>query len=259
MRDLGIIFGHDFWTRFLECVLFFWRDIELTTYFFRSNSFEWMSVDVRPLLHLDVRQLINHDDIEADIMQGLVHLQLHRRAKSLRRFRTHHSDENAKQLLRPGTLAHIFLPLVTHILYETEKSSDYVIVDEAIATIASISSHLPWSRYYSVIRLLLVQLQRRPEKEKVLMKAVCASIESFHFDCTESVVALKVITASSSSSNSTSNEENDGNQEVEAEEEEALKEIVDKHSAQEKEEAAATVVEEEEGEEGKEEEGRRRV
>jgi len=52
---------------------------------------------------LDVRQLINHDDIEADIMQGLVHLQLHRRAKSLRRFRTHHSDQDAKQLLRPGT------------------------------------------------------------------------------------------------------------------------------------------------------------
>ena len=91
----------------------------------------------------------------------------------------------------PGTLAHIFLPLVTHVLYETEKSSDYVIVDEAIATIASISSHLPWSRYYSVIRLLLVQLQRRPEKEKVLMKAVCASIESFHFDCTEAAATQK--------------------------------------------------------------------
>ena len=28
--------------------------------------------------------------------------------------------------------AHIFLPLVTHILYETEKASDYIIVDEAI-------------------------------------------------------------------------------------------------------------------------------
>ena len=88
-------------------------------------------------------------------------------------------------------MAHIFLPLVTHVLYETEKSSDYVIVDEAIATIASISSHLPWSRYYSVIRLLLVQLQRRPEKEKVLMKAVCASIESFHFDCTEAAATQK--------------------------------------------------------------------
>ena len=78
-----------------------------------------------------------------------------------------------------------FLPLVTHVLYETEKNDHFVIVDEAIATIASITAHLPWSRYYSVLRLLLVQLQRKPEKEKVLIKAVCASIESFHFDCTE--------------------------------------------------------------------------
>ena len=150
-----------------------------------GEAFEWMNMDERPLLHLDVRLLRNKTDEEADILHGLTHLQLHRRAKSLRRFRAHHTDGNAENILRPGTLAHIFLPLVTHILYETEKSSDYVIVDEAISTIASITAHLPWSRYYSVLRLLLVQLQRRPEKEKVLIKAVCASIESFHFDCSE--------------------------------------------------------------------------
>ena len=48
-------------------------------------------------------------------------------------------------------------------LYETEKASDYIIVDEAIATISSIARHLPWSRYYSVIRLLFAQLQRRTD------------------------------------------------------------------------------------------------
>ena len=148
-----------------------------------SSAFENQPIDKFPLLHLDIRYLINKTDVEADILQGLIHLQMHRRAKALRRFRANHSDVGAVKILQPSTLSHIFLPLVTHILYETEKASDYIIVDEAITTISSISRHLPWSRYYSVIRLLFAQLQRRSDKEKVFIKAICACIDAFHFHC----------------------------------------------------------------------------
>ena len=85
------------------------------------------------------------------------------------------------------TLVHVLLPLALHPLTSEDfKKKDHLsLLQESAAFIGAIALHLPWSAYLGIIKTLLKQLDRqKTEKEKVLLTALCAVLDAFHFDLT---------------------------------------------------------------------------
>ena len=145
-----------------------------------------------PHLYGDLFILIRDDDVEQDFFLNITHLQIHRRAKALTRLRKLLNDEDPTNVNKecPFTLqslANILLPLATHPIYESTKSVEESFALEAVATIGAITRHLTWSRYQSSIWNLLLQLPRYPDQERYMIGALCAMLDSFHFD-TESII-----------------------------------------------------------------------
>ena len=70
---------------------------------------------------------------------------------------------------------------------------------QAAAFAGAVGLHLRWSHYLATMRTLLKQLDRgKPEKEKVLLTALCAVLDAFHYNLSgaraaEAKSAIKLI------------------------------------------------------------------
>ena len=147
-----------------------------------AKSFAPCKIDDYPLLHLDLRYLFDTDDKDQDVFLNLMHVQVHRRARALQKFRTIVGSLNA------NTVTSVFLPLIIHDLHEANKASENVLIEESILTVQAIAEKLPWSRYSNILRMLLTQLKNHPDREKLLIKAVSAIVDAFHFDMSATVM-----------------------------------------------------------------------
>ena len=150
-----------------------------------AEGFMDCKVETYPLLHLDLRYLFN-TDADQDIFVNMMHVQVHRRARALQKFRS------KLDVLKTNTVTNIFLPLVIHDLYEANKASENVLIEESILTIQTIAGRLPWSRYSNVLRMLLTQLTNNSEREKLLIKTIGAIVDAFHFDMSDMIIKTLV-------------------------------------------------------------------
>ena len=160
--------------------------------------------------------MLIHIDPDQDFFENINHMQLHRRVKAFGKLRTflvtcaataaasttaatsegsesshnNNKNSNGSVLTCPfslPTLVHVLLPLALHPLTSEEfKKKDHLtLLQESAAFIGAIALHLPWTSYLGVIKTLLKQLDRQKvEKEKVLLTALCAVLDAFHFDLT---------------------------------------------------------------------------
>ncbi|KAI9189964.1 U3 snoRNP protein [Blastocladiella emersonii ATCC 22665] len=131
------------------------------------------SLDMEPFS--DMTRLLPQDaSDESSFFENVYHIQLHRRQRALVRLRDHVPH------LRPATLNYVLLPIVSRAL----DSKDPNVATEAIATITAITRNLPWASYYLALRNFFSQLRAQPEKrrEKVLLRAVVAVLDGFHFE-----------------------------------------------------------------------------
>ncbi|KAF9584653.1 U3 snoRNP protein [Lunasporangiospora selenospora] len=126
----------------------------------------------------DMVSLLAGGDEEASFFTNIYHIQLHRRIRALNRF----SEECAKGTFRSSTLTHVFAPLVSHFIFEADKSTDHNLVNEAISTVGVIASRLPWNAYYSMLRKYLKLIPRKSDLEKALVRMVISILDNFHFD-----------------------------------------------------------------------------
>ncbi|ORZ39335.1 armadillo-type protein [Catenaria anguillulae PL171] len=143
---------------------------------------EWSKVLLACVQHLghmdafaDMVPLLPRDATdESGFFENIYHIQTHRRQRALVRLREYIPK------IRAATLNHVFLPLMTHVL--THKDSN--LVTEAVLTITAITKCLPWGSYYLTLRKFFNQLRAQPEKkrEKLLMRAVVAILDGFHFE-----------------------------------------------------------------------------
>jgi hypothetical protein len=135
---------------------------------------------------------LQHIDPDQDFFENINHMQLHRRVRAFARVRAlltaAHAGPAGDASTCPfsqSSLTHVLLPLALHPLASEEfKKKDHLsLLQECAAFIGAIAAHLPWSPYFAVIKTLLKQLDRqKAEKEKVLLTALCAVLDAFHFD-----------------------------------------------------------------------------
>lgn len=147
---------------------------------------EWRQ---QPLLFPDLCVLVNTSDGEADFFANFVHLQAHRRVRALTRLR--------KQLpgldIADNSVVHVLLPLVLHGVYESTKTTEQEYLKESIAMLGALAKRLSWSHYSRLLRQLVEQTTAKPLLRKPLLRAACAVIDNFHFDCSSGTKVLKAL------------------------------------------------------------------
>ncbi|KAI9336805.1 armadillo-type protein [Obelidium mucronatum] len=125
----------------------------------------------------DLVVLLADGDDEAAFFSNIYHMQIHRRIRSMKRL----ADICSTGALSQSNVANIFLPLVTHVIFDNDRQTDFSIISEAISTIAACANCLSWGKYYDLVKRFLKAISRRPTLEKELIRVVVAVLENFKF------------------------------------------------------------------------------
>ncbi|KAL0573671.1 U3 snoRNP protein [Marasmius crinis-equi] len=124
----------------------------------------------------DMRCLLAGGDEEANFFNNILHVQLHRRSRALRRL----ADQCDENPMRNSTLSDIFLPLIANYIVPT-STMDHHLVNDAINTTGRLAKHLSWSSYHALIQKYLRLSKAKDEAERVYVRTLVAVLENFHF------------------------------------------------------------------------------
>ncbi|ORX41456.1 hypothetical protein BCR36DRAFT_339402 [Piromyces finnis] len=126
----------------------------------------------------DMVPLLAGDDEEANFFNNIYHMQIHRRIRALKRL----TDELKTGNVNPRNISNIFVPIVNHFIYESDKSSEHNLINEAINTIGVASAYLTWGQYYTLVKNTLVNIKKKQQLEKVLIRVILTVLDNFHYD-----------------------------------------------------------------------------
>ena len=136
----------------------------------------------------EMRHLLEGGDEEANFFNNILHVQVHRRSRALRRLADHCDQGN----FRSSTLADIFIPLVGNYIMST-TSIDHHLVNDAILATGRMAKHLSWGAYHGLVQKYLKLSRVRDESERVYVRALVALLENFHFPMEELVPNLDIV------------------------------------------------------------------
>jgi U3 small nucleolar RNA-associated protein 20 len=149
----------------------------------------------------EMRHLLEGGDEEANFFNNILHVQVHRRSRALRRLADHCEQGN----LRSSTLVDIFIPLVGNYIMST-SSVDHHLVNDAILATGRMAKHISWGAYHGLVQKYLKLSRVRDESERVYVRALVALLENFHFPMEEVVPSLDTVNEDAA--------EDDGDEEI---------------------------------------------
>jgi len=126
----------------------------------------------------DMVPLLAGDDEEANFFNNIYHMQIHRRIRALKRL----TEELKTGNVNPRNISNIFVPIVNHFIYESDKSSEHNLINEAINTIGVASAYLTWGQYYTLVKNTLANIKKKQQLEKVLIRVILIVLDNFHYD-----------------------------------------------------------------------------
>ncbi|OUM64553.1 hypothetical protein PIROE2DRAFT_66197 [Piromyces sp. E2] len=126
----------------------------------------------------DMVSLLAGDDEEANFFNNIYHMQIHRRIRALKRL----TDELKTGNVNPRNISNIFVPIVNHFIYESDKSNEHNLINEAINTIGVASAYLTWGQYYTLVKNTLANIKKKQQLEKVLIRVILIVLDNFHYD-----------------------------------------------------------------------------
>ena len=131
----------------------------------------------------EMRVLLEGGDEEANFFNNILHIQVHRRSRALRRL----ADHCEAGQLRSTTIAEIFVPLVGNYITST-SSIDHHLVNDAILATGRMAKQLPWGSYYALVQKYLKLSRVKDESERVYLRALVALLDNFHFPMEDVVI-----------------------------------------------------------------------
>ncbi|KAJ8506605.1 hypothetical protein OPV22_007491 [Ensete ventricosum] len=144
---------------------------------------EWIAVLRDMVYHFQGLPSLNSyrplcsEDPEVDFFNNILHLQIHRRRRALSRFRNVLGAGN----LTEDVILKVFLPLFFNMLIDVQDGKGEDIRNACMETLASISGHMHWEPYRSFLMRCFKEMIRRPDKQKILLRLICAILDMFHF------------------------------------------------------------------------------
>ncbi|KAL9127564.1 MAG: hypothetical protein Q9217_003581 [Psora testacea] len=118
--------------------------------------------------------LVNNDD-EASFFTNILHIQQHRRLRALRRLAT----EASKTQLRSSNVAHFFVPLIEHFIFDkADDEAAYNLSAESVTVIGALAAWLEWPQYKAIFRRFSSYIQTKPEVERSIFKLLGVVIDA---------------------------------------------------------------------------------
>ncbi|XP_073124564.1 uncharacterized protein [Henckelia pumila] len=126
---------------------------------------------------LDSYRALCSDDAEQDFFNNIVHLQKHRRAKALSRFRNIFTSEKLSEVITNKVL----VPLFFGMLLNLQDGKDEHVRHACLDALASVSSSMKWKQYYALLIRCFRYIQLKPDKKSPLLRLVSSILDHFHF------------------------------------------------------------------------------
>ncbi|KAH9312457.1 hypothetical protein KI387_027492, partial [Taxus chinensis] len=144
---------------------------------------EWMAllgamvIKLPDITNLNEFKLLCSKDVEVDFFNNILHIQKHRRAKAMARFRNVVDAGN----LSEETLMQIFVPLFFSLLFEARSDKEGHVISSCIETLASISGRIRWESYFSLLMRCFRLMTSKHDTNKILVRLICALLDKFCF------------------------------------------------------------------------------
>ena len=147
--------------------------------------------------------LLADGDDEANVFVNIGHIQVHRRARAVRRLRDFFSDG----VVSENNLFNIFLPLLEHVINGASDISDHHFINESVLTIGALAGRLRWSKYYGLVMRYLRLGSAKTPQQKYYIRSIAAMIDNFDFNLD---VPAAVVQADETTQSDDDGEEDDG-------------------------------------------------
>jgi len=123
----------------------------------------------------EMEVLLEGGDEEANFFNNVLHVQVHRRSRALRRL-ADHCDEGH---IRSSSIKEIFIPLVGNFI--SAGTVEHHLVDVAITTTGRMARRLAWTAYYALVRKYLSLSEAKDISERVYVRTLVSLLDNFHF------------------------------------------------------------------------------
>ncbi|KAF8392350.1 hypothetical protein HHK36_022692 [Tetracentron sinense] len=144
---------------------------------------EWIALLREMVLKLPEIPVLNafralcSEDAEVDFFNNILHLQKHRRARALSRFRNVISAGDLSETITKQ----VFVPLFFNMLFDIRDGKGEHVRNACVETLASISGHMQWNSYNAFLIRCFREITSKPDKHKVLLRLICSILDQFHF------------------------------------------------------------------------------
>ncbi|XP_030576149.1 small subunit processome component 20 homolog isoform X2 [Archocentrus centrarchus] len=128
----------------------------------------------------DLVQLANYSDPESDFFEHMKHIQIHRRARALRKL--------AKQLnegtvvLTPRSLQNYIMPYAMTAVLDEKMLKHENMISASVEVVGAVCRRLTWSKYLYHLKQFIHILQTAQAEQKLAVSLLVTVLEAFHFD-----------------------------------------------------------------------------
>ncbi|XP_062441952.1 small subunit processome component 20 homolog [Rhea pennata] len=128
----------------------------------------------------DLVQLTNRHDPDMDFFENMKHIQIHRRARALRKLAKQLTEK--KIVLSSKSLQNYIMPYATTAIFNEKMLKHENMVTASVEVIGAVCRHLSWSAYLYHLKHFIHVLQTGQISPKLGVSLLETVLEAFHFD-----------------------------------------------------------------------------
>ncbi|XP_075285568.1 small subunit processome component 20 homolog [Opisthocomus hoazin] len=128
----------------------------------------------------DLVQLTNRHDPDMDFFENMKHMQIHRRARALRKLAKQLTEE--KLVLSSKSLQNYIMPYATTAIFNEKMLKHENMVTASVEVVGAVCRHLSWSAYLYHLKHFIHVLQTGQISPKLGVSLLETVLEAFHFD-----------------------------------------------------------------------------
>ncbi|KAM3330839.1 hypothetical protein ACQJBY_027135 [Aegilops geniculata] len=117
------------------------------------------------------------DDLDEDFFHNIIHLQAGKRSKALSLFRQAMKDTNFSE----DVTMKVFVPLFFNMFFDVKAGKGEHVRDVCLDTLSSVAAKVQWEHYRTILMRCFRELSLKPDKQKVILRLICAVLDVFHF------------------------------------------------------------------------------
>ncbi|XP_075065353.1 small subunit processome component 20 homolog [Mixophyes fleayi] len=128
----------------------------------------------------DMVQLTDYNDPEMDFFENMKHIQIHRRARALRKLAKNITEGNL--VLSSKSLQNYIMPYATSTIFDENMLKHENMVTASVEMIGSVCKHLSWSAYMYHLKHFIHVLHTGQINQKLGVSLLVTVLDAFHFD-----------------------------------------------------------------------------